>query len=426
MPRCLRLPDPSDTQLHVFSDASKDAYSAVAYLLCKYEDRDPTCRLIASKNRVSPIKAVTIPRLELMGAVLSARLATSILKVLTVNATMFWTDSTNVLFWVHNRSRTFKPFVANRVGEIQRLTNPEEWRHVPGDKNPADLPTRGLTASQLNDSQTWKEGPAFLLADESSWPEKLSVVDPRSVSADEERRKTTHVTGATNPYTAAVGRLDPRRYSRLRKLFRVTAWLQRFIKNCRLPKDARQRSVVLTSEELNQSEIFWLGRSQREMFPDKEKDEKLRRFNPRYDENGILRANGRLKFANELPFDSRYPILLSKDHPLTKLVILDAHEKRGHGTGIEHLLTELRSRFWILKGRRAVRNLIDSCSTCRRRFLTRQTGQMMAPLPKVRVQMPLRAFDRVGVDYAGPFKTKQGRGKARAKRYLCLFTCLCT
>jgi hypothetical protein len=263
VPRCLRLPTPSDTQLHVFSDASKDAYSAVAYLLCKYEDRDHTCRLIASKNRVSPIKAVTIPRLELMGAVLSARLATAILKVLTVHATVFWTDSTNVLFWVHNRSRNFKPFVANRVGEIQRLTNPEDWRHVPGDKNPADLPTRGFTASQLNNNQTWKEGPTFLLDDESSWPVNPATVDPRGAATDEERRKTTHVTEATIPNTTAVGRLDLHRYSQLRKLLRVTAWFLRFIKNCKL-KDHKQRtrSAALSPEELKQSEIFWIGQAQ--------------------------------------------------------------------------------------------------------------------------------------------------------------------
>ena len=89
VPRCLRRPNPKDTQLHVFSDASRGAYSAVAYLLCKYEGSDPTCRLIASKNRVSPVKAVTIPRLELMGGVLSARLATSPRKLITGNATTF-------------------------------------------------------------------------------------------------------------------------------------------------------------------------------------------------------------------------------------------------------------------------------------------------------------------------------------------------
>ena len=183
--------------------------------------------------------------------------------------------------------------------------------------------------------------------------------------------------------------------SSLTNLLRVTAWVQRFIKNCRLPKNDRQKGVVLNPDELNQAEIFWLRQSQREMFPDKEKDDKLRQFSASYDGNGLLRANGRLKFADELPFDSRCPILLSKDHSLTKLVILDAHQKRGHGTGIEHLLTQLRSRFWILKGRRAVRNLMDSCLTCRRRFLNKTAGQMMAPLPKVRVQMPSCAFDTV-------------------------------
>ena len=251
VPRCLRLTNPTNSQLHVFSDASKGAYSAVAYLLCKYEDTDPTCRLIASKNRVSRIKAVTIPRLKLMGAVLSARLATAILKILTV-------DATNVLFWVHNRSRTFKPFVANQVGEIQRLTNPEECQHVPGDKNLADLPTRGITASQLNSNKTWKEGPEFLLTDESTWPQKPSVVDPKTQSVDEEKRKVTHITEASNSHQAAVKLLDPGKYARLRTLLRVTAWIQRFVRNCRLPQNDRRKTVVLTPDELNQAELFWL------------------------------------------------------------------------------------------------------------------------------------------------------------------------
>ena len=89
IPRCIRLPDPIETQLHVFSDASKDAYAAAAYLLCKYNCQNPTCYLIASKSRVSPIKAVTIPRLELMGGILSARLARNIRKTLTVT----WQDN---------------------------------------------------------------------------------------------------------------------------------------------------------------------------------------------------------------------------------------------------------------------------------------------------------------------------------------------
>ena len=152
------------------------------------------------ESRVSPIKAVTIPRLELMGGILSARLARNIGKTLTVGKTTFWTDSTNVLYWVRSKSRSFKPFVANRVGEIQRITDPEEWRHIPGEENPADLPTRGLTASQLTESKLWIEGPEFLKSDESCWPEKLPNNNADASSIDVERGKEqTHNTGNLVP-----------------------------------------------------------------------------------------------------------------------------------------------------------------------------------------------------------------------------------
>ena len=88
-------------------------------------------------------------------------------------------------------------------------------------------------------------------------------------------------------------------------------------------------------------------------------------------------------------------------------------------------LTQLRVRLWIVKGRRCVRAVIASCPECRRRFSTKTAGQMMAPLPRPRLES-MRAFDKIGVDYAGHFLTKQGRGTKKAKRYLCLFTCLAT
>jgi hypothetical protein len=103
----------------------------------------------------------------------------------------------------------------------------------------------------------------------------------------------------------------------------------------------------------------------------------------------------------------------------------DAHEEFGHGSGVEQVLTLLGSRFWIVKERRAVRNIVESCSQCRRRFSVKTAEQKMAPLLRPRLQS-LRAFERVGVYYGGPFLTKEGRCKAKAKRYLCLFTCLAT
>lgn len=425
VPRCLRLSSPVESQLHTFSDASKDAYAAVAYLLCKYSNHPPTSCLIASKTRVSPVKSVTIPRLELMGAILASRLAKCIQEILPVQGTSYWTDSTNVLYWIRSQSRVFKPFVANRIGEIQRNSNPDQWRHVPGDLNPADLPTRGLPASKLAHNRVWMEGPAFLINDESTWPEKLPNDPTRSTDASGEEKKTqTHVTKEAD--AAEDRRLDPKRYSSLGRLIRVTAWTKRFIKNCKTSTLSREMSKTLQQDELTNAKTFWLRQAQAECFPDREKEKKLQRFSPQVDDDGLLRVNGRLHLAEELPFDTRHPVILPKDHPVTHLIITDAHQKLGHGSGTEHLLTELRSQFWILQGRRAVRTVVESCHGCRRRFSARPTGQMMAPLPTSRLALPLRAFERVGTDYGGPFITKQGRGKSRLKRYLCLFTCLAT
>ncbi len=95
VPRSLRLPNPIQACLHVFSDASKQAYGAVAYLVCRYPDDTSTSRIVVSKSRVSLTKTVTILRLELMGAVIATRLAKNINKTLEVEQTIFWTDSTN-------------------------------------------------------------------------------------------------------------------------------------------------------------------------------------------------------------------------------------------------------------------------------------------------------------------------------------------
>ena len=357
-----------------------------------------------------------------MGAVLSTRLADSIAETLTVEKTVYWTDSENVWYWVRNQSRDFKPFVANRIGEIQRRTSPEQWRHVPGESNPADLPTRGLTASELVESTVWLEGPAFLKADESEWPETPSVRCEIETEGHERRKITrTHLAAET-----CKPRIDPNHFSSLRRLLHVTGWILRFVNNCKLPKESRIQGPVLTAGEVNKAESNWINRAQAEAFPKGEKEASLARLNPRRDENGLLRSDGRLKNADDLPYDVKHPILLPKDHPVTKLIVVNTHERLGHGSGVEHALTELRARFWVVKGRRVVRNTIEACPECRRRFKTRPAEQMMAPLPKSRLQASARAFERVGVDYAGPFWTRQGRGKKKAKRYLCLFTCLAT
>ena len=191
---------------------------------------------------------MTIPPLELMGAVLSSRLAQNIHKVITVDRTIFWTDSENVWYWVRNQSREVKPFVANRVGEIQRTTSPEQWRHVPGTINPADLPARGLSATALAESKVWLEGPAFLKDDESTWPAAPPPRDNTKQIEDCERRTVTR-THMTKSHASAV--INPNKFSSLKRLVRVTGWVQRFLTNCRLLMNSRRKDRILLPTEIS-------------------------------------------------------------------------------------------------------------------------------------------------------------------------------
>ena len=152
---------------------------------------------------------------------------------------------------------------------------------------------------------------------------------------------------------------------------------------------------------------------------------KLIGLQPKLDDDGLIRSGGRLKYAEFLSYDVRYPIILPRRSWITKLIVKEQHEKRKHATGTNQTLSALSSRYWIQSGREAIREWERECAECRRRK-SKPCQQIMAPLPTSRLKTSLRAFTRCAVDFAGPFITIQGRGKRREKRYLCLFTCLAT
>ena len=86
--------------------------------------------------------------------------------------------------WIQSPSRSFKPFVSVRVGEIQTNTDPSQWRHIPGEVNVADDVSRGIRVEELNGR--WSNGPEFLQLSEEFWPQE--TVKPVS-EEDMERRQ---------------------------------------------------------------------------------------------------------------------------------------------------------------------------------------------------------------------------------------------
>ena len=138
-----------------------------------------------------------------------------------------------------------------------------------------------------------------------------------------------------------------------------------------------------------------------------------------------MRCDGRLKYAEFLPQDARFPIILPRNNCVTKLIVKHYHEKNDHAGGTNQLLAALSNRFWIISGREVIWEWEKECSECQRRK-AKAAKQIMAPLPQIRLRFSLRAFAQTAVDYGGPFITVQGRRTRRQKRYLCLFTCSAT
>ena len=132
--------------------------------------------------------------------------------------------------------------------------------------------------------------------------------------------------------------------------------------------------------------------------------------------------DGRLQNAT-IPFNAKHPILLPGDHHLTVLLIRDCHKRVLHN-GARETLAELRTRFWIVRGRQVVRKVLSRCTTCKRVEGQHYAVPPTAPLPQFRVEES-PAFNNTGVDFAGPLFVKSDvKEKSDMKKvYIALYTC---
>ena len=145
-----------------------------------------------------------------------------------------------------------------RVAEIQSIWDPNFWRFVPTDLNPADDLSRGIPLEEVNGR--WKNGPQFLKRPKEEWPIKLAY---QAIAEDAEKRKTKLVA----PISSQKLPIDPSRFSSWQKLTRVTAYALRFVHNIKIShSDSRnRRSGPLLPEEINAAETFWIVSAQGEL-----------------------------------------------------------------------------------------------------------------------------------------------------------------
>ncbi|XP_062552012.1 uncharacterized protein LOC134217262 [Armigeres subalbatus] len=163
-------------QLHVFVDASEEAFACVAYFRAEFKKHFEVA-LVAGKSKVAPLKVLSIPRMELMAAVIGVRLMNTIIDghTLRIDECTLWSDSKTVLAWINSDHRKYRQFVACRVGEILTKTKQCQWRWIPSKDNVADDATKWGKNPCLSSDTRWFKGPGFLHLHEDQWPTEAKI-----------------------------------------------------------------------------------------------------------------------------------------------------------------------------------------------------------------------------------------------------------
>ena len=378
VPRCVKPSDfghVTSRQLHIFSDASSVGYGAVVYQrLCDDKGRIH-CSFLNGKARLAPIKAVTIPRLELTAATVSVRLGEMLKKELDdePDVIQYHTDSTTVLRYIRNDQRRFQVFVANRVQTIRNLSEPKQWLYVETKDNPADDASRGLNAQALVERSRWIEGPAFLWKPEKEWPEQPPSFGDIP-NQDPEVKKTVNAGLTTiTESIPTVKRLIEHfsSWHRVKKAVAVFLRVKAILQKRRLARSQKSspskdlgRSPI-TVQEMEEAEVVIQRFTQTLSFPNEimslneanhasdeyhekidvhqrrprmTKSSALYRLDP-FSDKGILRVGGRLNNA-DITEDSKHPIILPRKSHVTTLIIRHTHQQLGH-VGRGHVLAHM-------------------------------------------------------------------------------------
>ena len=171
LPRKIPVSLDQDFEIHVFVDASKLAYAACVYCRSLTDQRTS---LIFAKSRIRPVKLLSIPKRELMAALIGSRSLLYIISHLAeehkihFRKTYLWSYSRCVFYWLKDETKLLKRFIENRVKEIRKCK--AIFRYVPSELNPADIPSRGAMPRALSESTLWWNGPKFLVETEKDWP----------------------------------------------------------------------------------------------------------------------------------------------------------------------------------------------------------------------------------------------------------------
>ena len=279
-----------EDQLHVFVEASTCAIAAIIYLR-SYDNntKQAETSFIIIKCKVTPLKLLSVPKLELEVAIIGVRLLKTVQKeaILKIHDPHFWTDSRVVLDWIVSKKKQ-KLLVANRIREIIESSKFSQWHYILTNQNPGDHVTRGLEPEEL--CSKWLQAPDFLKKHYSDWNSAHKI-------------DSVHTTCTSKPDEPVI---DPTRFRSWTKLLLTPATIYNPL--FRIKKE-RNNKEQYTADDINQAHNRLILISQEKDFHSaihslrrgRKLDSKckIRSLNRYLDKNGILRSQGRLQFAPE-------------------------------------------------------------------------------------------------------------------------------
>ena len=297
--------------------------------------------------------------------------------------------------------------------------------HCPGRDNPADIPSRGIKPTELTSNELWSCGPEWLTDVEThSCQDEKEITPPKEclVEVRSTKSRTVNLIVNTTPQTLS-NIINIENFGTLDRLVRVTAYVLRFVKilKAKTRKSDLDVEPSLTVNEIRESRELWIKEMQRKL-PEKNQFEQWKaEFGLYTDEQDSWRCKGRLEKAN-LPQSAKHPILVDKEHYFASLIVYDSHRRVMHN-GVKETLTDIRSQYWIVRGRQFVRKLIGRCSICRRFEGKPYQAPPPPPLPEFRVR-ETPPFTATGIDFLGPLYVRTH--EKSEKVWVCLYTCCVT
>ncbi|XP_011858970.1 PREDICTED: uncharacterized protein LOC105556482 [Vollenhovia emeryi] len=354
--------------------------AAVVYMVVHTPSKGAKTSLICSRTKVSPLKRLTIPRLELTAALLLSKLVKYVHATLKmdIKETYLWTDSQVTLTW------------------IKTLISMEGLCAQQGTINPADCASRGVTTAQLEDHTLWWAGPPWLAQPKDRWPAQPTCSDEQCTT-ESRPGVSLFITNIKVDYDWDF----IYKYSSLNRLLRITALCQVFIRRLRNRHDGPQASHISVAD-LEQAKIFWIKVTQSTFFA-----------------HVLKMLNSQSRLATSHPF-SRLTAFI--DHQGVARLVPPTDTTWRNATHLGAYQAIILDHRWTCSSKISYLAVCGVCST---------KGDSCPSTDGPTTSASGHTLTRIHaywIDYAGPLtlKTWKGRGAKTHKGWICVFVCLTT